>query len=350
MKFEFMRKAISLNDKISSHLWECFVAMLLANHVIIAALILFSFSGCGNDKNMNSITASGTIESVDVIVSSKVAGQVKKLNFKEGDKIKSGDHLLEIDHDLLDIQLRQAEAGVDLAYAQLRLLQSGARKEDIKQAEDLLKQAKVNLDLAKTNRDRVTEMYNGGAATDKQYDEAKASYEVALSQYNSARENAQKIRTIIRPEEIESAKANVKRAEANVDLLKKNISDCDVIAPVDGIVSKKFVEEGENVGPNTSLLKISSLGQVELVIYVPEAELGKVKLGQKADVTVDAFKDKVFKGEVIYISPEAEFTPKNIQTPEERTKLVFAVKLEIPNEQYELKPGMPADAKITLTP
>ena len=315
----------------------------------ILTAILFLIAGCGKEKDSDSITASGTIEAVDVILSSKAAGQVKRITIKEGDKVKTGDLLLEIDHDLLDIQLRQAEAGVDFAYAQLRLLQSGARKEDIKQSEEQLRQAKINLDLAKTDRDRVTEMYTGGAVTEKQYDEARARYELAATQYNAAKDNLLKIRTIIRPEEIESAKANLKRAAANVDLLKKNIEDCNVTAPVEGIVSKKFVEEGENVGPNSSLLKISNLQQVELVIYVPESGLGNVKLGQSADITVDAFKDKAFRGKVIYISSEAEFTPKNIQTPEERTKLVFAVKIEIPNEQYELKPGMPADAKINRT-
>jgi HlyD family secretion protein len=121
-----------------------------------------------------------------------------------------------------------------------------------------------------------------------------------------------------------------------------------VIAPIDGFITQKYVELGENVVPSASLFKISDLKTVKLIIYVTEEELGKVKLGEKADITVDSFKDKVFSGEVIFISSEAEFTPKNIQTPEERTKLVYAVKIQIPNSQFELKSGMPADAKITL--
>jgi HlyD family secretion protein len=184
--------------------------------------------------------------------------------------------------------------------------------------------------------------------TQKQYDEAIARYEAALTQYNTAGENVKKVKSIVRPQEIESAKANLKKAQANADLLKKNIEDCKVSAPVNGIISGKFVEEGENTAPNSSLIRISNLDAVELVIYVSETELGKVKPGQRADVTVDAFKEKVFRGEVIYISPEAEFTPKNIQTPEERTKLVFGVKIRIENPQFDLKPGMPADARILI--
>ena len=153
----------------------------------------------------------------------------------------------------------------------------------------------------------------------------------------------------MRPEEIESAKANIKSLIASADLLKKNIEDAKVYAPVDGFVSKKFVEAGEIVSPQSSLMKISDLQTVDLVIYLTEVEMAKVKLGQNADIKIDAFKDKTYKGEIIYISPEAEFTPKNIQTQDERTKLVFAVKIRIPNQQFELKPGMPADASLTIS-
>lgn len=320
------------------------------NLKIVTLVILFAAiaSGCGNGKDTNSITASGTIESVNVTVSSKSPGTVKKLNFKEGDRVKKGDLLVEIGHDLLDIQLRQSEAGVDLANAQLKLLKSGARREDVKQSEELVKQAKTNLDLAKLDKERAYELFKQDAATKKQYDDATARYDVSLAQYNSARENLQKVKTIVRPEEIEQAQANLKRSIATVDLLKQNIEDCKIFAPVDGFVSKKFVEEGENVVTGASLLRISNLETVDLVIYIPETDIAKVKLGQDAEIKIDAFKEKQFTGKITFISPEAEFTPKNIQTPEERTKLVFAVKIQIPNPQFELKPGLPADAKLNF--
>jgi HlyD family secretion protein len=156
------------------------------------------------------------------------------------------------------------------------------------------------------------------------------------------------VKKIFRPEEIEQAKANLKKAKASADLLKKNIRDSYVISPLNGFVVKKFVEVGETVSPMSSLVKISNLSSVNLIIYVSEAELGKIKLGQKAEMTIDTFPGKKYEGKVTYISPEAEFTPKNIQTQDERTKLVFAVKIEIPNKNYDIKPGMPADAKIIL--
>jgi HlyD family secretion protein len=318
---------------------------IISTGLLTTALVLI-LNGCGNNNDTNTITASGTIESVNVTVSSKTAGQVKNLNFKEGDRVKKGDLLVEIDHDLLDIQLRQAEAGVDLAMAQLKLLKSGARKEDIKQSEELVRQAKINLDLALQDKQRTEELYRENAATEKIYQDAIGRYDLALTQYNSARENLQKVKTIVRPEEIEQSQANLKRAVSSVDLLKKSIEDCKIYAPVEGFVSKKFIEAGENVAPSSSLLRISNLETVDLVIYISELDIAKVKLGQDAEIKVDAFKDKSYTGKIIFISPEAEFTPKNIQTPDERTKLVFAVKIEIPNPQFELKPGLPADAKI----
>ena len=314
-----------------------------------AALALTLYvSGCGNGKDTNSINASGTIESVNVTISSKTSGTINKINFKEGDRVKKGDLLVEISHDLLDIQLRQSEAGVDLANAQLKLLRSGARREDIKQSEELVKQAKINMELARQDRERAEELYRQDATTKKLYDDAIGRYDLTVTQYNSTKENLAKVKTIIRPEEIEQAQANLKKAVSMVDLLKQNIEDCKIYAPSDGFVSKKFIEEGENAVMGGSLLRLSNLETVNLVIYIPETELAKVKLGQEADITIDAFKDKNYKGKIIFISPEAEFTPKNIQTPDERTKLVFAIKIEIPNPQFELKPGLPADAKINF--
>jgi len=311
-------------------------------------MLIICITGCGNGKETNSIDASGTIESVNVTISSKTSGTIDKINFKEGDRVKKGDLLVEISHDLLDIQLRQSEAGVELANAQLKLLRSGARREDIKQSEDLVKQAKINMDLARQDKERAEELYRQDATTKKLYDDAMGRYDLTLTQYNSAKENLAKVKTIIRPEEIEQAQANLKKAVSMVDLLKQNIEDCKVYSPSDGFVSKKFVEEGENAVMGGSLLRLSNLETVNLVIYIPETELAKVKLGQEAEIKIDAFKDKEYKGRIIFISPEAEFTPKNIQTPDERTKLVFAVKIEIPNPQFELKPGLPADAKINF--
>ena len=166
------------------------------------------------------------------------------------------------------------------------------------------------------------------------------------SQLKAAKENYTKIKNIARPEEIIQAKANYLKSDASVGLLQKNVRDCFVISPINGVVIKRFIEVGETVSMMSSLLKVTDQSKVDVVIYVSEKALPLVKLNQTAEVTTDGLPGKVFEGKVIFISPQAEFTPKNIQTKEERTKQVFAVKIEIPNTTGELKTGLPVDVKI----
>jgi HlyD family secretion protein len=312
---------------------------------LTASLFLIS---CSSNDDKTFIEASGTIESTNIIVSSRTAGNIQKLNFSEGAKVNAGDTILIIDHELLDIQLRQAIASKDVTDAQLKLMLSGARKEDINQAEQNLNQAKINFELADRDKMRMQNLYDSKSITQKQYEDAMARYDLMTAQYNAAQQNFNKVKKIFRQEEIDQAKANLNKSIAGVDLLKKNIRDSYVLSPINGFLVKTFIENGETVSPMSSLFKVSDLDVVELVIYVSEEELGSVKLGQKSEVTIDTYKDKIYEGKVTYISPEAEFTPKNIQTKDERTKLVFAVKIEIPNDNYDLKPGMPADAKVIL--
>lgn len=312
---------------------------------LTATLFLIS---CSSSDKKRYIEASGTIESTNIIISSRTAGNIQKMNFSEGAKVSIGDTILIIDHEMLDIQLRQSIASKDVTEAQLKLMLAGARKEDINQAEQNLNQAKVNYETAERDKARMKSLYDSRSITKKQYEDAVARYDLMAAQYSAANENLAKVKQIFRKEEIDQAKANLNKSIAGVDLLEKNIRDSYVLSPINGFLVKTFIENSETVTPMSSLFKVSDLDVVELVIYVSEVELGLVKLGQKAEVTIDTFEHKVYDGIVTYISPEAEFTPKNIQTKDERTKLVFAVKIEIPNKNYDLKPGMPADAQVIL--
>ncbi|MBI5808797.1 MAG: efflux RND transporter periplasmic adaptor subunit [Ignavibacteriales bacterium] len=311
-------------------------------------ILLLLIAGCGNTDNNTFIEGTGTIESTNVIVSSRNAGEINSILFTEGERVNSGDTILIIDHEALEYQLDQALAGEQIAQAQLDLMLKGARSEDIKQAEEMMKQSEVNFNTAKNDFERYRQLWESKSISKKQFEDMTARYDVALAQYNSAKENYQKVKKIFRPEEIEQAKGNVKKSKASVDLLKKSIHDSYVTSPLSGFIVKKFVEVGETVTPMSSLFKVSNLSTVDLVIYVSEVELGKIKLGQKAEVSIDTYPDRKYEGKVTYISPEAEFTPKNVQTKDERTKLVFAVKITVDNKNFDLKPGMPADAKIYL--
>jgi membrane fusion protein YbhG len=315
---------------------------------IFLALAVTYIIGCGDGNEKNTISASGTIEATNAVVSSKVTGQIIEIKHDEGSQVNEGDTVMIIDHENLEIQLQQAIAGENAADAQLKLLKEGARSEDIQQAQNTLQQAKINMDLAEQDFNRMKELYSSKTITKKQFDDAQARYELTRAQFNSAQENLKKMKNFARPEEIKQAQANLNRQLAAVNLFKKNISDSYVVSPLTGFIVQKYVEKGETVSMLSSLFKVSELRTVKLVIYISEENLGKVKLGQKADVSSDTYKDKVYNGFIIYISPEAEFTPKNIQTKDERTKLVYAVKIEIKNPDFELKPGMPADAAIHL--
>jgi len=313
------------------------------------AALLLALGGlvsCSGAKNGRSILASGTIEAREVNVASRVSGQILALKADEGSRVKKGDVLALIEHDTADIQLRQAEAGAALAGAQLDLVRKGARGEDIKQGEEALKQVDANLKVAGDDAKRMRELAAKGSVTLKQKDDAEARLIVAQAQQAQAREALRKLRQMSRPEEIRAAEARLAQAQASVDLLRKTISDCTITSPVNGVVTRRPVEAGELISPGATVLTVSELDNVHIMIYVTEKELGRVGLGREAEVTIDSAPGRMFKGRVTYISPEAEFTPKNVQTREDRVKLVFGVKVEVPNPDGLLKPGMPADALL----
>jgi HlyD family secretion protein len=316
----------------------------------VIVLAVLAGQACSGSVKKDVIAASGTIEAVEVNVAAKVSGQVLELAVGEGSRVEPGDRLAAIDHAALDIQLRQAEAGVRLAEAQLALLVKGARAEDVGQAEASLRQAEAALKLAEDDAGRMRELAKTGSVTPKSRDDAEARLTVAAAQRSAAAEALAKVRKLARPEEVRAAEARLAQAQAAADLLAKTIADCTVTAPAGGVVTHKAVEAGEIVSPGGTVVTLVALETVHVMIYVTEKELGRVRLGDAADVTIDAFPGKVFPGRVTYISPEAEFTPKNVQTKEDRVKLVFGVKVEIENREGLLKPGLPADAVIRVVP
>jgi len=316
-------------------------------HSVQLALSVAIFVSSGScTRSVPGISASGTIEATEVRLSSKSQGEIIGLSAQEGDRVHKDDMLVAIDHQALDIQYAQAKAGVDYADAQMRLLLKGAREEDIAQASEALTQASENLKLATSDRDRTRTLFASASATKKQKDDAEARYAVAEAQYAQAEQGLKKLSNLARPEEIASAQAKLQQARFSVQLLEKAISDCSVRSPIDGTALRRLVEVGELAGVGTGLYIISDLSMVHLMIYIPETSLGAISVGQAAEVRIDSAPDRIFTGKVSYISQDAEFTPKNVQTKDERVKLVFGVKIDIPNPDGTLKPGMPADARI----
>jgi len=311
--------------------------------------LILSLSFCAREKGKQAIRASGTIEAVRVSVGSKWSGEVQEVFVEEGQRVEPGQRLAVLDSSSLEIQLRQAEAGVKLARAQLALLLKGSRSEDLRQAEATLDQAKANLRSAEEDWKRWLNLSEKEGATAKQRDDAQTRLTVARAQVEAAEQALLKLKHGAREEEIEAARARLEQALATRDLLQKTIAEATLTAPISGIVSQKNIEPGEFAMAGAPLFVLSNLDTVEVWIWLTATEVAKVQVGQRAEVTVDSHPGRFFEGKLVFISPEAEFTPKNIQTREERAKLVFRVKLEVSNPEHILKPGLPADAILEVT-
>ncbi|MBU1355816.1 MAG: efflux RND transporter periplasmic adaptor subunit [Candidatus Edwardsbacteria bacterium] len=269
----------------------------MKRYLTMIAILPLLLVSCGNNNGKRErIEATGTIEAIQVNVSAKMGGQIKGLLGKEGAAVRVGDTLATMDHEMLDLQLRQSRAGLELA----RIQYENDRKDD----------------------QRTSELFQKGSVTQKQRDDVNAKFR--------------------------ASGARLEQARTAADMIRKNISDCYVTAPLAGMITNSTYEIGETAGPGSILFTISKMDTVELVVYVNEKELGYVKLGQRSEIRIDSFKDKAFMGLVVYISPQAEFTPKNIQTKQDRVKQVFGVKLKIPNPEQQLKAGIPADATIFI--
>jgi HlyD family secretion protein len=313
-----------------------------------AVALLALLAGCSG-RDRGAISASGTIEATQVDVASQAGGKVMELRVDEGSAVKAGDTLAILDTTGPKFQLHEAQAGVDLDDAQLSLLLNGARSEDLAQAEAQVQQAEANLKTAQDDAQRANDLFSSGSATLQQRDDANEHLIEAKAQSDGAHQALDKLERFARPEDIAAARARLDQAKAMRDLAQKAVNDCFITASTEGTVTSKAVEIGDLVVPGGIVATVTELDTVNLMIYVTEVELPRVKLNSDADVKIDVSSKRVFPGKVTFISPVAEFTPKNIETHEDRVKLVFGVKIEIPNPDGSLKPGLPADA-IVKTP
>ncbi len=314
--------------------------MYAAALAVLAALLGACARGDGK------LSASGTIEAVEVKVSSTVQGRVLEALAREGQAVEAGAPLARIDPESYRLQEGLAASGVDLAEAQLELLLRGARVEDLVQAEAALASAEEALAFAESDAKRMRELEAAGSATKRQREDADARLSAAKAAREAANQSLKKLNSLARPEELRAARARVEQARWSLLLARRSLSECEIRSPVSGVVTARLAEAGELAAPGTGIALLSDLSSLSLRIFLPEAEIGKVSLGEKAAVSVDSFPGRTFPGTVSFISPRAEFTPKNVQTKDERVKLVYAVRIDLGDGEGLLKPGMPADAYL----
>lgn len=203
-------------------------------------------------------------------------------------------------------------------------------------------------DGARQNLDNLLAMRDNPLEANVLVSSAQAQYDIAEANVGVARAQLEAIRAGATQEEISVAESQVEQAEAALATLQVQLGKMTLLAPRTGVVLERMVNVGEIAPPNFSLLTIVDLDRVTLTVYVPENQIGLVKVGQEVRVKVDSYPERTFDARVVHIASRAEFTPKNVQTKEERVSTVFAVKIEIPNPDGALKPGMPADAEILV--
>lgn len=334
--------------KTAEHCHRLELEFAVRVHLAATLLVVTEAVACRDDAPREYIVASGTFEAVEVRVSPTVAGQVLETYLEEGRSVVKGEVVARLDDRHHRNQIAQAEAAVALADAQVRIVRLGARREDIEALRQQVRQAEEALAQARKDRDRVAVLVAQEGLPRKMADDAETLVAVREAAYRAAREMLQKARTGARPEEIEAAEAQKRQAEAVLMALRDRLEDYTVRSPISGVVLLKVVEAGEVVAAGQTLATLADLSTLTLRVYVSERDLGRIRLNQEVRVRVDAWADRVFVGRLAHIASEAEFTPKNIQTREERVKTVYAVKVEVPNPDWLLKVGMPADAEIKL--
>jgi len=309
--------------------------------VLIPILFLLTSCGAGDDN----LEASGTLEAIQIRVPARTAGVALEVPAEEGLQVKTGDLLAVLDDDSLILMRDQAKAGRDMAAAALDLLIQGARQEDLDQAREALNSAEERWRLAGEEADRLRALIDSGSVSQQQLDRAESAETLAGGARLQAASLLAKLEAGARAPEIAGARAALDRAEAALSLAEKALEDSRILAPSAGTVLYRMIDPGEWAAPGMAVFVIADTASLRLTVYVSEPDLAEIRLGQDAEIRMDG-SDEVLTGRVSWISPVAEFTPKNVQIKDERVKQVFALRIVVENPDGLLKPGMPADARF----
>jgi membrane fusion protein YbhG len=325
---------------------------------VLVVLAAATAMRCQSQASNGATRASGYVEATEVRVAPEVGGRILDIAVREGDRVNAGTIIARLDDTDTKIALQRAQAERDQAVAQLRLLQAGARPEDIRQATAQVesahadvKAADAELRSAREDLARFEALLASNAGSRKQRDDAATRMAVSDARVNAARERARaaaealaRLKAGARSEEIAAARARVAGTDAQISSLLENQKDATLTAPVSGFVTAKLADAGEVVARGTPIVTISDLDHAWANVYVDEPLVPQLKLGQSVTLVTDA--GQRVQGTLTFISPKAEFTPRNVQTAEERTKLVYRIKVTTDNREGILKAGMPVEAEI----
>jgi HlyD family secretion protein len=311
---------------------------------LAAAVLAVVAVDCGRGGRNGLIVASGHVEATEVTVSTKVPGHLEQRPVDEGTIVRAGQEIARIDTTDTRLALQAARADRALAEADLRLRVNGSRIEDIREADAQVARARADLEAAQPDLERMEGLLASGSGTTKARDDARSRRDAAKASLDAAAERAHRLKAGSRPEEIDAARARLAAADAQIAQLEQQLKDALITSPVSGVVTEKLAEPGELLARGTGIVVVTDLPNAWLNAYVSEPDLERLRLGQDAVVVTDGGEQR--HGRVSFVSKVAEFTPKNVQTRDERVKLVYRIKVALDNADGLFKPGMPATARL----
>lgn len=314
----------------------------------VAAVLYFYPRLTKKPAPTNQITLSGNIEAHESLISFKVQGRIVDLPIEEGQSVEQGVLLARLEDADFKQKVKIDEAGVAVRESNLALTLAGTREQEVKASHQAVLDAQADVAQKKADNDRAQQLFSKDEISAQDRDLAATALKrseanlAALQQrYNEAEEGS-------RQEDIAIARANLAQANASLGLSRIDETYTTLRAPAAGVVTVRQAELGEVVAPGSPVVTLADLDHIWLRAYIAETDLGKIHWGQNAAITTDTYPGKQYHGRVSFISSDAEFTPKSVQTTAERVTLVYRIKIEIDNPNHELKPGMPADAHIQL--
>jgi HlyD family secretion protein len=315
--------------------------------LVLTAVLVVAWLARRGAADGDVLSASGTVEVTEADLGFQVGGRIEAVDAAEGDRVEAGAVLARLEMSELSARRAAAAAQVSAARAQLAELEEGARPEELAQARSVELSAREQMEEAHRLVERLRPLHDGGAVSRQTLDEAETAYAVARARHEQARQQAEMVQRGPRTERLAGQRAVVDQAEALLAQADAGLSHAVIVAPFEGIVSVRHREQGEAVAAGMPVLTVMNPADRWVRIYVREDEVGRVTIGQRADIRSDSDPERSIAGRVTHIASNAEFTPRNVQTTEERVKLVYAVKVQITNDTAMLlKPGVPADVRL----
>ncbi|NLL62133.1 MAG: efflux RND transporter periplasmic adaptor subunit [Candidatus Atribacteria bacterium] len=284
------------------------------------------------------LTVSGVVEPKEMVrVFAKIMGQVKEVSVQEGEQVEKGAILMRLDDEQIRLQVAQAKANLDSAHASLERIKAGARPQEVSQAEAGVRQAKISLDSAEENYQKMQKLFTEGAISEQQHDQAKNQYEIAKAQYQSVSESYKLITEGASSQDIKAVEAQVRQAQSALELAQSQLNSTIIKAPISGSVTAVSVKTGELASSAMPLLSIIDVSELSVKTGISEKDIGAVQLGQDAEIFIDAYPQKKFSGEIVSKGVVVDPVTKTME-----------IKIRVKEADIDIPPGVFARANIII--